>query len=116
MLAYHWELMDEMSPEMRSAYLKFTSMANEGGNHSEKIPGINGSWNGMCTPLGTGSENSRADGSRKVWCHKRGDIYGTCNGNESWRSSSISRGMYCIGRIFEDFIKRKDYEKSFRTQ
>ena len=30
MLAYHWELMDEMSPEMRSAYLKFTSMANEG--------------------------------------------------------------------------------------
>ena len=29
MLAYHWELMDEMSPEM-SAYLKFTSMANEG--------------------------------------------------------------------------------------
>ena len=91
MLAYHWELMDEMSPEMRSAYLKFTSMANEG-------------------------EISRADGSRKVWCHKRGDIYGTCNGNESWRSSSISRGMYCIGRIFEDFIKRKDYEKSFRTQ
>lgn len=29
MLAYHWELMDEMSPEMRSAYTKFSSMANQ---------------------------------------------------------------------------------------
>ena len=79
MLAYHWELMDEMSPEMRSAYLKFTSMANEG----EIIP-------------------------KK---YRELMVLGM-----SWWSPSISRGMYYIGRIFEDFIKRKDYEKSFRTQ
>lgn len=30
MAAYHWELMDEMSPEMRSAYSNFTALANEG--------------------------------------------------------------------------------------
>ncbi|MCI8512802.1 MAG: carboxymuconolactone decarboxylase family protein [Lachnospiraceae bacterium] len=29
MLAYHWELMDEMSPNMRSAYTSFSSMANQ---------------------------------------------------------------------------------------
>lgn len=29
MAAYHWELMDEISPEMREAYTKFSSMANQ---------------------------------------------------------------------------------------
>lgn len=28
-MAYHWELMDEMSPGMREAYTKFSSMANQ---------------------------------------------------------------------------------------
>lgn len=30
MAAYHWELMDEMRPGMKDAYIKFSSMANEG--------------------------------------------------------------------------------------
>ncbi len=29
-MAYHWDLMDEMSPEMREAYFNFTGMANKG--------------------------------------------------------------------------------------
>lgn len=29
MTAYHWALMDEMSPEMKEAYTKFSSMANQ---------------------------------------------------------------------------------------
>lgn len=29
MAAYHWELMDEMSPDMKSAYMNFSSMANK---------------------------------------------------------------------------------------
>lgn len=28
-MAYHWELMDEMSPKMRNAYFTFSGMANE---------------------------------------------------------------------------------------
>lgn len=28
-MAYHWDLMDEMSPEMRSAYSNFSGMANK---------------------------------------------------------------------------------------
>lgn len=28
-MAYHWELMDEMNPEMRAVYSKFSSLANQ---------------------------------------------------------------------------------------